>query len=82
MLPRTLIPGEWYLILACPQCRRDQILPDPDKGVIVQGNTPCSDCRCLMPHDSKTTDRYLWPTDYIANPHEEPTLKELVQNSV
>ena len=30
--PVRLTPGEFYLLLACPHCRREYIVSDPSKG--------------------------------------------------
>ena len=71
-VPITLVPGEWYLLLYCPNCYCGHIIVDSDKGQLdAQGSSRCSHCQGLMPHNLKTTIRYRLPLDYT--PGYDPT---------
>jgi len=63
-----LIPGEWYLLLKCPNCRREYIVVDPSQGKwfsewIMSSSTPCANCQSPMYHNARTTERYQHPAN-------------------
>ena len=68
---RTLIPGEWYILFTCSDCRTRQILfPDLSEGrakLRAIYKVQCVKCEYVGKYDSEVLERYQHPPN--SNPH-------------
>jgi hypothetical protein len=62
---RTLIPGEWYILFTCAECKTRQILfPDLSKGratLRAMYKVECAKCGFVGNYDSDILERYQHP---------------------
>lgn len=62
---RTLIPGEWYILFTCSECKTRQILfPDLSEGHATLRATykvECANCGRLDKYESENLERYQHP---------------------
>lgn len=62
---RTLVPGEWYILFTCSDCRTRQILfPDLSEGrakLRAIYKVQCVKCEYVGKYDSEVLERYQHP---------------------
>jgi hypothetical protein len=62
---RTLIPGEWYILFTCSECKTRQILfPDLSEGranLRATYKVDCVKCHHTGKYESETLERYQHP---------------------
>jgi hypothetical protein len=62
---RTLIPGEWYILFTCSECKTRQILfPDLSQGRATLRATykvECAKCGHQDKYESEALERYQHP---------------------
>lgn len=62
---RTLIPGEWYILFTCSECKTRQILfPDLSAGraeLRATYKVECVKCKYVGRYDSDILERYHHP---------------------
>jgi DNA-directed RNA polymerase subunit RPC12/RpoP len=64
---RALIPGQWYILFTCSNCKSKQILfPDLSNGksrIRATYSVSCTQCGHRASYDSDTIERYQHPAD-------------------
>lgn len=64
---RTLVPGEWYILFTCSECKTRQVLfPDLSQGHATLRATykvACAKCAYRGVYESETLERYQHPPD-------------------
>ena len=59
---RTLVPGEWYILFTCSECKTRQILfPDLSEGrasLRATYKVECAKCGYIDKYESETLERY------------------------
>lgn len=69
---RTLVPGEWYILFTCSECKTRQILfPDLSGGRATLRATykvECAKCGHLDKYESETLERYQHPPNSDPRP--------------
>jgi hypothetical protein len=62
---RTLVPGEWYILFTCSECKTRQILfPDLSEGrahLRATYKVECAKCHHTSSYESETLERYQHP---------------------
>src|SRR5574341_75419 len=62
---RTLVPGEWYILFTCAECKTRQIMfPDLSRGQAVLRATykvGCVKCGYVGKYESEDLERYEHP---------------------
>lgn len=62
---RTLIPGEWYILFTCSECKTRQILfPDLSEGradLRATYKVECVKCKYIGRYESEILERYQHP---------------------
>ncbi len=62
---RTLVPGEWYILFTCSDCKTRQILfPDLSEGraqLRATYKVQCAKCEYMGRYDSEVLERYQHP---------------------
>ena len=62
---RTLVPGEWYILFTCSECKTRQILfPDLSEGraqLRAVYKVECVKCDYMGRYDSEILERYQHP---------------------
>ena len=62
---RTLVPGEWYILFTCSECKTRQILfPDLSEGRAALRATykvECAKCGHMDKYESEVLERYHHP---------------------
>jgi len=69
---RTLVPGEWYILFTCSECKTRQILfPDLSEGrarLRAIYKVECVKCDYMGRYDSEILERYQHPPTYDPQP--------------
>jgi hypothetical protein len=69
---RTLVPGEWYILFTCSECKTRQILfPDLSEGranLRATYKVECVKCNFMGKYDSETLERYQHPPNSDPKP--------------
>jgi hypothetical protein len=69
---RTLVPGEWYILFTCSECKTRQILfPDLSEGragLRATYKVECAKCRNLDKYESESLERYQHPPNSDPQP--------------
>jgi DNA-directed RNA polymerase subunit M/transcription elongation factor TFIIS len=69
---RTLVPGEWYILFKCSQCKARQILfPDLSAGRATLRATykvECAKCGHADKYESENLERYQHPQNSDPKP--------------
>jgi hypothetical protein len=69
---RTLVPGEWYILFTCSDCRTRQILfPDLSEGrakLRAIYKVQCVKCEYVGKYDSEVLERYQHPPNSNPQP--------------
>ena len=69
---RTLIPGEWYILFTCSECKTRQILfPDLSEGraeLRATYKVECVKCKYVGKYESETLERYQHPPNADPQP--------------
>jgi predicted RNA-binding Zn-ribbon protein involved in translation (DUF1610 family) len=62
---RTLVPGEWYILFRCSECKTRQIMfPDLSRGRAMLRATykvQCAKCGYVGKYESEELERYEHP---------------------
>lgn len=69
---RTLVPGEWYILFTCSECKTRQILfPDLSEGraqLRATYKVECVKCNYVGKYESETLERYQHPPNADPQP--------------
>ena len=69
---RTLVPGEWYILFTCSECKTRQILfPDLSEGraqLRATYKVECVKCNYVGKYESETLERYQHPPNAEPQP--------------
>ena len=69
---RTLVPGEWYILFTCSECKTRQILfPDLSEGrasLRATYKVECANCSHIDRYESETLERYQHPPNSDPKP--------------
>ncbi len=69
---RTLVPGEWYILFTCSDCKTRQILfPDLSEGRATLRATykvECAKCNFIGKYESENLERYQHPSNADPKP--------------
>ena len=69
---RTLVPGEWYILFTCSDCKTRQILfPDLSQGRATLRATykvECVKCGYIGKYESEILERYQHPPEADPKP--------------